>query len=440
MATWAWLDRPSRWRDVPHRLRPTVATVARLTAAGVLTYLTTTVVSAGAVDLTGVLTALLVMQASAYATLKMGIVRVGAVLAGVLIASGLAGLFGLTWWSLGTAIAGALFVAKVLRLGEQAIEAPISAMLILGVANSGLAAETRVLNTLIGAGVGVAFNLLYPPALPVRSAADAVLRVAQGTAAPLHSAAAAMSAGPIGRHQVEQWLDEVRAATHQVARANQSVTQLKDARRLNPRALGTLDVEPVLASGLETLEHSLLATRSLFGVLYSELPAQTERPTDPYSDDLRKAFAVILDNVGHSVVAFGELVLAESRDLPDQNEQGLTDSLDVLRETQAMLVELLMLDASPTSSWLLRGSVLAAVDQVLAQLDAERRRRLHDDWREAQRSRPMGHLPPLIEGVLPHPERNSLRGIPPLPPLGRSARARRSSPTNEGEKHVRDGR
>lgn len=413
---------------MPRRLQPTLATIARLTAAAVLTYLITGVVSGGAVDLTGVLTAILVLQASAYSTLKMGIVRVGAVLAGVLIASGLAGLFGLTWWSLGAAIASALFVAKVLRLGEQAIEAPISAMLILGVTNSSVAAETRLLNTLIGAGVGVAFNLLYPPAMPTRSAADAVLRVAQATAAPLHSAAAAMSAGPIRNEQVDQWLDEVRAATRQVTAANQTVTQLKDARRLNPRALGTLDVEPVLTSGLETLEHCLLATRSLFGVLSSELPAQGERPGDPYSGDLRKAFAVILDNVGTSVVAFGELVLAETQDREDQPEQGLADNLDVLRETQAMLVELLMLDASPTSSWLLRGSVLAAVDQVLVQLDAERRRRLHDDWREAQRNRPMGHLPPLIEGVLPHPDRNRLRGIPGLPPLSRSARLPRSRP------------
>ena len=421
-----------------------MANIARLTAAAVLTFLLVGVVSPGTSDLTGVLTTILVLQASAYATLKMGVLRVGAVLAGVLIATGLAGTFGLTWWSLGAAIAAALFVGKVLRLGEQAIEAPISAMLILGVVNSGLAGETRVLNTLIGAAVGVAFNLLYPPAMPTRSAAASVVRVATATAAPLHTAADAMTVGPIRGDQVEGWLDEVRAATHQVAQANRTVTQLKDARRLNPRALGTLDVEPVLTSGLETLEHCLLATRSLFGVLRSELPAEAERPTDPYSGDLREAFAVILHNVGDSIVAFGEVVLAESQDRSDRSEQGLADNLDILRETQAMLVELLILDASPTSSWLLRGSVLAAVDQVLAQLDAERRRRLHEDWREAQRNRPLGHLPPLIDGVLPHPERNSLRGIPPLPPIGRPGQPagrhrRRDEPTGSGTRPIDAG-
>ena len=58
----------------------------------------------------------------------------------------------------------------MLRLGEQALETPISAMLILAVTDPGIAAEVRVLNTLIGAGVGIAFNLVYPPAMPTRPA------------------------------------------------------------------------------------------------------------------------------------------------------------------------------------------------------------------------------------------------------------------------------
>ena len=147
LASWAWPGRPNRWRDVPGRLQPTLAGITRLTVGAVVTYLITLVTTEGAIDLTGALTALLVMQASAYATLRMGLVRVGAVLAGVFIASGLANWIGLTWWSLGAAIAASLFVAKVLRLGEQALEAPISAMLILGVTNSEVAAEVRVVNT-----------------------------------------------------------------------------------------------------------------------------------------------------------------------------------------------------------------------------------------------------------------------------------------------------
>ena len=133
LANLAWPGRPTRWRDVPGRLRPTAVNVFRLTTAAVLSYLITLALTSGAIDLTGPLTALLVMQASAFSTLKMGAVRVGAVLAGVLVATLVSIWIGLTWWSLGAVIAASLVLAKILRLGEQAMEAPISAMLILGV-------------------------------------------------------------------------------------------------------------------------------------------------------------------------------------------------------------------------------------------------------------------------------------------------------------------
>src|SRR4029450_13632623 len=125
LASLAWPGRPTRWRDVPRRLRPTLVNVVRLTTAAVLSYLLTLATTSGAVDLTGPLTALLVMQASAFSTLKMGAIRVGAVLAGVLVATFVSIWIGLTWWSLGAVIAVSLIFAQILRLGGARIEAPI---------------------------------------------------------------------------------------------------------------------------------------------------------------------------------------------------------------------------------------------------------------------------------------------------------------------------
>ncbi|HKN44633.1 MAG TPA: hypothetical protein VJW23_11990, partial [Propionibacteriaceae bacterium] len=78
LANLAWPGRPTRWRDVPRRLRPAMVNIFRLTAAAVVSYLLTLILTSGVMDLTGPLTALLVMQASAYSTLRMGAVRVGA--------------------------------------------------------------------------------------------------------------------------------------------------------------------------------------------------------------------------------------------------------------------------------------------------------------------------------------------------------------------------
>src|SRR4051812_29288271 len=207
LLTWVWPSHPKQWRDVPGRAQPTLVTVFRLTAAAVAAYVLSQVVTHGTLDLTGPLTALLVVQATAFSTIKMGAVRVGAVLAGILVATLLSSWVGLTWWSLGAVIAVSLVLAKVLRLGEQALEAPISAMLILGVSNHDVAAETRILNTLIGAAVGVTFTLVSPPALPTGAAAAAVARVVEAAASPLDSAADALVEAPVTRQQVEQWID-----------------------------------------------------------------------------------------------------------------------------------------------------------------------------------------------------------------------------------------
>jgi hypothetical protein len=428
LAAWAWPGHPDRWREVPGRLLPTLVTVGRLTAAAVVSYLISLPLTKGAIDLTGPLTALLVMQASAYSTIKMGAVRVGAVLSGVLVATALSSVIGLTWWSLGAAIAASLLLAKVLRLGEQALETPISAMLILGVANHDVAAEVRILNTLIGAAVGVAFNVVYPPAMPTASARRALLRVVDGAAAPLDAAADALERGPVTRGQVEDWIGRAQAATRQVAAAGEHITALKDSRRLNPRAIGTADVEPILASGLDTLEHAVLSVRALFGVLLIELPSTTSESEDPYGAELRTVFAVVLRDTAECLRGFGSLVLAAAEDREEETERALSDSLDILRETQAILTELIMVDAREnTGSWLLRGSILAAVEQILSRLDLEERARLHRSWKEAQAGRRLANLHPIIEGVLPHPERPYPRGLTPAATGRLSTRRRERS-------------
>ena len=406
-----WPERPARWRDVPGAVQPALLLVARLTVAAVVAYLFTLVLTDGAVDLTGALTALLVVQASAVSTLKMGVVRVGAVLSGVLVAILLSTWIGLTWWSLGLAVASTLLLANILRLGDQALEAPISAMLILGVTNPDVAAETRVLTTLIGAGVGVAFALIFPPALPTRSAGQSILVVTDAAAAPLEAAGEALAKGPVTRAQVESWLDRVHQAERRVVESRASLVSLKDSRRLNPRALGTADVEPVLGTGLDALEHCVRATRALFVVVRAELPEE-EGPDDPYGEELRAAFAVVLADVGDCIRAFGELVVAEAEGRTGDAERALAGSLEILLETKAILTELIMVNARENpSSWLLRGSILAAVEQVLDQLDLQDRARLHERWREEQTARPLAQLPPLIQGVLLHPEHPIPRGF-----------------------------
>lgn len=400
----AWPGRPTRWRDVPARLRPTGSWVLRLTSAAVVAWLIARQVTGISVDLTAPLTALLVVQASAFSTLRMSLLRVGAVLTGVLVAVGFSSLAGLSWWSLAAVVAASLFLARVFRLGEQALEVPISAMLILAVGSPDVAAEARVALTLVGAAVGVLFNLVLPSAVPTGRAGVAVLRVAYATADCLDGASRSMATERLRRAEVERWADETRGVATQVAEASTIVTQVKEGRRFNPRALTTADVEPGLREGLDRLEATVLAIRALFTVILAELPPDEDERAEEHADaafdeDARLAFSVVLADIGDCLRAYGRLVHAEAGGAEERAEEALAESLEILRETRAILTELLT--SRPEGRlelWLLRGSVLAAVEQVLVQLDLERRARLRSAW---QRPAPIAVVAPMVREALP---------------------------------------
>jgi len=405
----AWPTRPRTWHDLPRRLRGTASEVLRLTTAAVIAWLIAARLTGAVYDLTSALTALLVLQASAYSTVRMGLLRVGAVLTGVLVAVAFSTLAGLTWWSLAAVIAASLVLAKVFRLGAQALEVPISAMLILGVAWPDLAAEARVAHTLVGAGVGVLFNLLVPAAVPIRRASSQVVRVAYAAADCLDGASRSLAAGQVRRRDLIGWADQARAVSGLVATASTEVGHVREARKLNPRALGTRHVEPVLRSGLDRLEGCVLSIRALFVVILQELPdeppVEEQRPDRPgspaYDEEARQAFAVVLSDIADCLRAFGQLVRAEAEGNQEEAERALATSLEILRETRAILAELLISRPSTDPGlWLLRGSILAAVEQVLLELDLERRARQREEWQ-----RRSALTLPLLTGLPVLPQR-----------------------------------
>jgi uncharacterized membrane protein YccC len=386
-----WPDLPTSWSDVPARLQPAAVQVGRLTVAATVAYVVADLVSPGILDLTAPLTALLVVQASTVGTLLMGLVRVGAVLTGVLVAVGITTWIGLSWWSLAIVIASSLLLAKVLRLGEQSLETPISAMLILAVSSHGSAAEVRLVNTLIGTVVGILFSLLVPVAIPNAQAGEAVRRLARSQAALLDEIALTLGSRPPVAEEVAAWLDWSGHLVGDTAAAADAVRDVEQTRRLNPLALTTATVHPLLRAALDRLERALAAERALLVVLAKEAP-DGQRDEDPAASELRRAFAVALDDLATGLRAFGDLVGAEYDGSEPDRVLARERTMDSVSEARAVLTELTLLDLDPRQRpdlWMLQGSVLASVDHVLDQLDLER------DGQEA----PLRVLPALDGGA-----------------------------------------
>jgi uncharacterized membrane protein YgaE (UPF0421/DUF939 family) len=386
-----------------HRARLVLCRACRLTVPAVLAYVVAHLVFPHSQPLTGPLTALLVVQVSLFATLTTGLERVLAVVCGVVLAVLVSSMVDLTWWSLGAVVALAIVVGQVLRLGEHLLEVPISAMLVLGVSSAESAAASRIGETLVGAGVGVLANVLYPPPVQTRGAGQAVEGVADRTGEVLDRVADELPHA--SRERAADWLEDVRRLGHDVVRADRALEEAGDSRRLNPRAVGTTDALPMLRRDLDALEHSAVALRQLFRTVNDGVPApvpeqrrgeqqraeHAEAPATAlaYDTEVRSVFAMLLRDLAGAVRAFGAVARAEAECGAEATKERLDAALDALAEARARLTELLLVDPrEDRGQWELHGSLLAAVGRVLGELDSVERDRHREQWlRGLRRSR-----------------------------------------------------
>ncbi|MDT7675231.1 MAG: hypothetical protein QOD82_3133, partial [Pseudonocardiales bacterium] len=116
------------WSACFRRGRTPGLRTAKTTLAAVLAFQIADMLHTSAQPILAPLTALLVVQLTLYSTLTSGLDRVAAVVTGVLVAVGVAGTTGLTWWSLGAVVGISLVIGRLLRLGSNLLEVPISAM------------------------------------------------------------------------------------------------------------------------------------------------------------------------------------------------------------------------------------------------------------------------------------------------------------------------
>ncbi|HEY6315817.1 MAG TPA: FUSC family protein, partial [Streptosporangiaceae bacterium] len=119
---------------VRRRAQPTAVYITRMTVTAVAAYLLAQQLpGASSRSVIAPLTALLVVQATLFHTIRSAIQRVVGVTAGVLAAVAVSAYVPFSWYVLGMLIAGTLALGLVLRLREDTLEVPISAMLIFAV-------------------------------------------------------------------------------------------------------------------------------------------------------------------------------------------------------------------------------------------------------------------------------------------------------------------
>ena len=313
------------------------------------------------------LTALLVTQLTLVKTITGSLQRVASVTAGVLLALGVADLLGLHWWSVGLVVFVSLAVGQVLKLGSHRVEVPVSALLVLTLGGTVGVARTRVLETLIGAGVGVVVNALLVPPVYLRPAGEAIYELADNMAGVLEGAAADLREGWSGEDAYERLL-EARELDGEVGEAREAVGRAEDSLRLNPRRRLVGDPSDELREGMTTLEHSVILVRGLCRSLVDLDTVTGGRGPGPALSD---ALARLLDEVAGTIRTFGE-TLAASVPGPQANQAPLLRALARARAGRDDLAKAMA--AGPREepgAWQVHGHLLANVDRLLSEIDPE---------------------------------------------------------------------
>jgi uncharacterized membrane protein YgaE (UPF0421/DUF939 family) len=360
---------------VRRRAQPTAVFITRLTLTAVFAYLLALQLpGASPRDVLAPLTALLVVQATLYHTIRSAIQRVVGVTAGVLAAVAVAAYVPFSWWVLGLLIAATLALGLVLRLREETLEVPISAMLIFSV-DTHAAATSRITETLVGAAAGLAAGLIFAP-LRVQPAKDAIADLSGQMAELLGSMADGLTSDPDPRRAAE-WLDRTRALRGEIERLDDALGQAEESIRLNPRRLRLPDPAAGLRDGVDTLERAATDLRVLARSIADS--ARLDSEDSPVKDpETRARLAAVIAELAAAVRAYGQFVETDPEPVEpvepvDPAAEPLVGSLeDHLEEAQRQqdrLADVLRTDpAERPEGWPLRGEILAHVDRLRSEL------------------------------------------------------------------------
>ncbi|MFD4421358.1 aromatic acid exporter family protein [Agromyces sp. NPDC058484] len=324
-------------------LKSAVATIAAWLVAGWLI--------PGPLPVFAAIAALLVVQPSVNQSLGKAVERSIGVILGVLVATAISLALGLSMWIILLAIVVAMLIAWALKMTPAtANQVAISAMLVLALgASSPEYAVDRVLETLIGAAIGIVVNALIVPPVAVAPAREQLARLGGELAASVDRLADALehrrSAAELGALMIE-----VRLLRPMRDAADVAIDDGEESLTLNPRR--------------SAHREELVRLRDLLGRLgpiVTQVIGMTRAFADHYDDALHeeptvRAIAEQLRRVAHDVRLAARVAEPEP-EAPTAATPALTSALVV----------------SPPRSghWILVGSLMEDLRRIREELVAE---------------------------------------------------------------------
>lgn len=217
--------------------RTPILQVVKSTAAAVVTWFLCLLIFPEQAPIFGAIAALITVQETVNLSFTRGLERVIGVVIGVAVALGAAILFGAAGWVFILAILVSLGVGWLFRMSSGSTnQIAITALLMIALGATSIASGVeRILETLIGAVIGVAVNALIVAPVRITPARDAINTLGYQASVALERIADSLS-----EPRDQAWLTEMLLNARLLLAQRYNISQIKqkayETLRLNPRS------------------------------------------------------------------------------------------------------------------------------------------------------------------------------------------------------------
>ncbi|MBL3698121.1 FUSC family protein [Leucobacter luti] len=217
-------------------VRPSWFQLAKGAAAAIITWFVCLLIFPEQLPIFGAIAALIVMQDNVDQSVTRGLERVVGVLVGISVALGAGALFGQQSWLFIAAIVVAMAVGWLLRMTPSSTnQIAITALLMIALGGTDLQYGTeRLVETAIGAVIGVALNALVIAPVRTSSVHDAIMDLTQHSANVLLRIADGLDA-PRDDAWLAEMLADARSLQVERERVHGLLRQARESLRFNPR-------------------------------------------------------------------------------------------------------------------------------------------------------------------------------------------------------------
>ncbi|MFC5176347.1 FUSC family protein [Nocardioides taihuensis] len=297
MAT-APTPRRERWRDPV--LWTGVIQLVKTAAAGVIAWVVATTVLDLPQSFLAPWAALLVVHSTVYRTFAQGSRQVAAAVVGVVLAWAVGHVLSLDATAVAVVLLVGLLLGSMRWFGAEGTTLAATALVVLttGFTDEDTMLFSRLADTGIGIGVGLAVNLLVWPPLRRRTAIAAMDQLDDRLGELVVDLAGGVERG-FDDVDAERWLDRVAELDDDVDRAWSLVRQARESARMNPRRSAQVLREPREWVGLlRRVEQALAEIRSTVRTLTRALDDEVS-----WRPDFRDGYVDVLRAVGRAIAS-----------------------------------------------------------------------------------------------------------------------------------------